>query len=383
MPGIPTPNTNLADLVPPLIKGRSSPIISTAPALRDGTRAGDGGGTVDPDPVGVIFSENFDDQPDWAGDNGGSAWADDGATVPAGWDAYRTTGVWSPSNGYPQGKESAYITGDSDKVRGGSGKAFVAYRFGRESSAWAGDSILAKILPNNPKEVYAEFWIKFQPGWTWEGSTKIFRLQGWSNGVKDDFWSSSAILPGVLWGYSHNAYGHRNKLSLRSSPGANTWNSPSIQDLPRAMTSGDLSIGWSNNIFDLNGDGTIDNTPEIPDLVNGGFIPNDDSVINHDRVFGSEWRKVGFYVKMNSAPGAEDGVLKQWLMDELVFSNEQMPWIQNGGNADASWDVLKIGGNDSFNERPDGSTIQDSERLTEWYAIDDLVVRDSIPQELL
>src|SRR5690554_3693052 len=60
MPGIPTPDTNLADLVPPLIKGRSSPIISTKPGLRDGTRAGDGGGSVpDPTPAGILFETDF------------------------------------------------------------------------------------------------------------------------------------------------------------------------------------------------------------------------------------------------------------------------------------------------------------------------------------
>ena len=45
MPGIPTPNTDIAALVPATVKGRSSPIISTAPGERDGTRAGDGGGS--------------------------------------------------------------------------------------------------------------------------------------------------------------------------------------------------------------------------------------------------------------------------------------------------------------------------------------------------
>jgi hypothetical protein len=98
----------------------------------------------------------------------------------------------------------------------------------------------------------------------------------------------------------------------------------------------------------------------------------------HEDVFGpaEHWTKMGFYVKMNSAPGVQDGVLKQWINDERIYSKTDLAWVvANANNEMASWNYIAIGGNDWFQAFPN----EDRDEYRDWYALDDLVVRDSLP----
>src|SRR5690554_6270783 len=176
MPGIPR-DIDFRLLDPRIVKGRSSPIISTEPALRDGTRAGDGGGSQ-PDPVGVIFSENFDDQPDW--DSGLSendlgsipnGWPDTtqlrtlGHTLPAGWDYVYQNPSLAPHQGDTDKREVIEIkASDSARARNGVGKCALFQRVAdSESGSWTSDGQLVKVFDAGYDELYVEFWIAFQP----------------------------------------------------------------------------------------------------------------------------------------------------------------------------------------------------------------------------
>ncbi|WP_158583938.1 hypothetical protein [Salinibius halmophilus] len=97
------------------------------------------------------------------------------------------------------------------------------------------------------------------------------------------------------------------------------------------------------------------------------------------------WVKMGFYVKMNSAPDVEDGVLIQWLNGRRLLTLDNIPYVRSGrhdGDAQdtlidptgmAKWNLVSIGGNDYFHSWPKESMRE------EWFAIDDLQIYDGLP----
>src|SRR5690554_5746739 len=108
---------------------------------------------------------------------------------------------------------------------------------------------------------------------------------------------------------------------------------------------------------------------------------NSSSTVQHDQIFGEgpNWTKLAFYVKMNSKPDANDGVFRQWLNDKQIFNIETIPWVRSvdGREISAKWNLVAIGGNDFF------QIYENELRHEEWYAIDDIVIRSSIPQDLV
>jgi hypothetical protein len=142
---------------------------------------------------------------------------------------------------------------------------------------------------------------------------------------------------------------------------------------------GDLNMNFN---LDCRGQGVDGADPVIEDKLNGGFIDiQGTDTLLHDQIYGpgDSWSKVGFYVKMNSAVGVTDGIFRQWLNDKQIFQSVTIPWIRSSETEDenAKWNLVGVGGNDFFQIYPN------ADRREEWYSIDDLVIRDSIPQELI
>lgn len=387
-------NIALANL-PGLLKA-SNPLIDTSSAGRDGTRTG-GGSNPDPDPQGIIFQDSFDNQPDW---HSGLAANDTGAnpegfpdriqragthTFLNGWYSCYQDPRWSESQGYPGGREAiSVLASDSDKARGGTGKCYVGARdsYNAGWKNWATDSSLLKYFPIGFSEIYVEFWIRFMPGWTtvpgW--TSKLFRISSWSEqGSEFQAFGGGELGPIFLWDWENSGYGLRNRLSFRGGPHGDNYGmtSADIPGLPRSLVgSGDLAMNFTDDMAGMGVGGTM---PQIVDRVNGGFISDNLSQnVSHEQIFGdgSEYTKMGFYVKMNSAPGVNDGVARQWLNDEQIFNNEQIAWVGPTSAPMPKFNVVLIGGNDYFQEYPNADLHQ------EWYAIDDVVMRDSIPEGL-
>jgi hypothetical protein len=330
----------------------------------------------------VIFEENFDDQPDWHSGmvGAGSAHFASTSTLPDNWFAIRQDPTWAPSTGHPDRHESIEIlASNSDKARGGKGKSSVHYRDHTQTPGyWASDSILAKYFPEGYDEIYVEFYIRFQPGWTPEGKAKIFRVSSWSGepdffgygGNKEngptfflDYWTSS---------------GTRNYMAFRAGPHGEGYgmSNSDIDDLPRSLVYiGDFSGNWTSNTVGS----TYGPDPQIPDKLNGGFISKDINYFpSHEQIYGpaGTWTKYGFYFKMNSAPGVKDGVFKQWFDDQLVLESNAVRWVKaNAGNKMVKWNVVAFGGNNDW----DTSTYRPEDRRQEWYSIDDIVIRTEIP----
>lgn len=332
----------------------------------------------------VLFVENFDDQPDWtsAMHSTDRAQYADTHTIPEGWYAVRQDPTWAPSTGHADRHEAIEIlASNADKARGGSGKAYVSWRDYYDAGwlRWNSDSILAKYFPEGHDQLYVEFYIQFDPEWTQTGKSKLFRMTSWSG--NPDFFGYGGGRengPVLFMDYEEGDSSVRNSLAFRSGPhGVNYGMDNNLMgDMPRTLVgSGDYSGNWTSNTV-----GSIYGPdPQIPDKVNGGYIPKDiDYRPQHDQIYGPSgtWTKVAYFVKMNSAPGVRDGVFKQWLDDQLVLETNKVTWVDsNPDNKMVKWNVVAIGGNDFWR----GYTNE--ERREEWYAIDDVLIATTPPDE--
>lgn len=348
----------------------------------------------------VIFEESFDDQPDFH--SGMPENSKSGApiglpdrvqratthTIPEDWYSLRQDPKWSPSLGHPDRHETIEILqSNAEKSRGGSGKSMVNYRHGYNNGqgTWTSESLLLKYFPEGYDQLYVEFWIRFGPNWTRElrsgqanTMSKIFRILSWNEKDSEfENFSDGSNGPIIFWDHGINSYGLRNEIALRGGPHGDNYGfqDPDIPGLPRRLDYiGNLSLNWAGNLKDMGPNGT---RSYIEDRVNGGVVPTGDyDIVQHDQIFGpgESWTKIAFFVKMNSSPGAKDGVLRQWLNDHQIFFNTQIPWIRSSSkNTDAQWNIVGFGGNDYF------YTYDNSERREEWYSIDDIVIRTDIP----
>lgn len=352
-----------------------------------------------------IFAENFDDQPDWTSgleinDLGGLKpvvtqnrpldGADvqqtraDGYTLPNGWDAARQFPIWAESygnTGFPENVE--ILAANSDKARGGVGKSLVVYRQSTRTYQWPSDGQLDKELDTPTDTIFVSFYIRFSDNWTpidtvASGITKLFRVSSIDSGG-DPFSAfsdgdSSAIF---VWGYQHNENtGVRSLYTFRADPQETNYsmNNPPLQNTP--TTSG--SYNYVGHIRDLDGDGIEENPVTLLSLTTGKPIGADGGPVLHDEVWGGGvWRKMEFYLKMNSAPGALDGVTMVWMDGQLIFKNTTVPWQGNNAPGGLKWTHVGFGGNANFQE------YDDSVRRTEWRAYDDIVVSTSVPAALM
>lgn len=332
----------------------------------------------------VLIEESFDDQPDWTSGMHSTdrVQTTDTHILPEGWYSIRQDPSWAPSTGHPDRHEAIEILArNSEKARGGVGKSYVSWRDstkGEEYYRWNSDSILTAYFPEGYKELYVSFWIRFGPNWTPDGLTgtsKLFRISHW-DGTGDiyGFGSTRQNGPVVFWDYKHDSYGVRNVLAFRGHPIDSNYGltNPEPINLPR---SGNLSMNFDSNIRDLNGDGTIDN--DIDSLLNFETgEPLTGEIFSHSEIWGTSWRKMEFYVKMNSGPGKFDGVFKQWMDGDLIFSNVTMPWMGYDSSGGIEWNTVSLGGNDHFHR------YSDAERREEWYAIDDVLIATEPPADL-
>ncbi|WP_417538419.1 hypothetical protein [Marinobacter sp.] len=328
----------------------------------------------------LIFEENFDAQPDFTSTMHSTEKAQklrEGYTLPAGWDSLYQGTQWSPELGYPNNHASLEILAkNSDKAYGGEGKSAVMWResFSLSWKNWASDSQLVKFLEKQYPQLYVEFYIRFSPNfYSRENASnfmsKVFRVGSW-DGKGDEFSGfQGALGPIYLWDYKRDVYGLRSVHSFRGGPwGENyTFNGQYAQD--KSLNYGSHTKGQAEEGGD----------PKLIDQVYGGFLSDVNSAIGHNQVFGAgaQWTKVAFFVRMNSTPGKADGVLRQWVNNQRILNLEDIPWVQtSASNHMVGWNYIGIGGNDYFQPYPN------DERYEDWYAIDNLVVRSTMPSLL-
>lgn len=327
----------------------------------------------------TLFEEDFDTQPDWTSTMHSlrnAQEANNGDVIPKYWDKIYQRTEWSPEKGFADNHSTLEIlSSNSEKARDGMGKSAVFWResFSLGWKNWASDAQFIKILDDYYDEIYIEFWIRFSPNWWQRDSnnygnwiSKIFRVGSYSGDGIIFNGAGGEVGPRFIWSYKKDKFGVRNVLTLLKGPHGSGGDTPT-------------GLGGSKNFkSSTKGMGVDGSDPKIPDLVNGGYLLDASGSIDHEQVYGSSeiWTKMGFYLKLNSAPGVADGVLKQWINDERFNSDESITWIPEGATEEQmlGWNYFAIGGNDYFQPFPN------DQRFEDWYSIDDVKVLTVAPE---
>lgn len=353
------------------------PRVQTAVGRRDGSRAGD---SV---PQGVIFQGSFDSQPDWVPLEDGQVtrftW--NGDDVPSGWSA-----TYNKQNAFPA-KPNIRI-GDNPF---GTGKALICTRENSDpsGSAFGSNGVLGVLFDQDYDALYIEFDVAFASNWTSNDSinmsSKIFRAFC-SDRDQVEFWSALGGHQGplFLWSWEEDSqYGVRNLIQFRGGPPGENYqleggaHISGLGRLPSSGSLGDVSMNWTS---DLQGNLTDGSSPQILDKLNGGFLPSTGAVW-HPQVFGTggTFNKMGFYLKMNSAPGIKDGLFRQYFNDQLIVDSESIMWVPETINPMPGWNAFSLGGNDKWF----GGSYTESNEREEEYAFSNILVSTTIPERLL
>lgn len=323
----------------------------------------------------LLFAETFDQQPDWSSgmySTRQTLLVENGDTLPTQWFSAYQEPVWAASKGYSGGHENIEILqSNRDKTKQHTGKSLVFWRdsTGAPSGNWNSDGQLTKYFAEGYRELYVKFDVRFDPNWTANGKTgmtKLFRLGHW-NGQHPiyKFFEDGNSGPIMIWDYDYNDVASRLALTLRGYPIQSNYRmtNPAIANWPRQQG----SMNFKKNIRDLDGDGREDN--QVTQL----FSAKDGSVLNsdwveHEELWGEQWRTIEFYVKMNSAPGQLDGQLWMWMDGQLVVKNTTVPWAGSDAKTMPRWNFITFGGNAHFH------AYSSEMRRQEWYAFDNIEV---------
>lgn len=320
-------------------------------------------------PPEVIFSENFDDQPDFFPSISSTVCKENGLTgtcdddVPDGWDYYRNADDTLRPETDPQFKAGFRISGDIK--RGPTGKSWIKTSESNhppEENNYFSDAILTKNLGQDYDEIYLSAWVFLQDDWQWQSEPqggrqlKMFRIGHVDSplGSNDPFALGAGGFSGPLYIFDlqQSQFGFTALHSPRCDPqesvylncGQNTnrseWETFSYFD----CLEGAPCNGW---IF--SGDGL--QHPSFEDL----FAP-------------ARWNKIEIHVKMNSAINVGDGVLEFWFNDHLEHSATDIPWKQTGSTNELGWNFISIGGNWNNWYTPVANQGE------QFYAVDDIQV---------
>lgn len=338
----------------------------------------------------LLFAESFDSQVDW--DSGlpenissaNPAGLPDRVqttgthTLPTGWYACRQDPRWADSLGYAGGHEAIEIlSANSDKARSG-GKSYVAWRDSDENNGvWTSDNILTWFSADGHDELFVRFYAKFDPNWTANVQSKLFRIFHWDQqGELYKYTSSGFNGPGFFWDHFSGESTPCALLSPRGYPISSNYglSNPTPINLARPpQYLQDQPIYFTSYIKDLDGDGTDDNV--IDTFLDSATGQPVDENSTFTTIWRDQWRKVEFYVKMNSAPGVRDGSLWMLIDDDFIFKNDNMPWAGSAAQTMPKFNTVSFGGNNDFHTYPN------ADRRQEWWSADDIEIHFALPED--
>jgi len=302
---------------------------------------------------GVIFEENFDSQSDWNVNH-----EYDGEcsypcpTAPPGWSATRMV----PGNDqfvHPTGSIQRLPGGLPDHTGTGSGKAYVIWAESNSTINWPGDSLLAKVFPQDYPEIYFRLWIRTQSGWQWDtgagavSGSKVARIMHYSrSGNIFQFFGDGNSCPVYVWDtYYSTTYGNRLSNSYRCSPQTTDYYCP-------------------------NSPGT--DGGQAPDNALWPGTSYTDTPVTPGMFADTSWHRLDVHIKLNSAPGVNDGILAFWWDADPntappTYTRTNIQWMSANSDTQRGWNTFGIGGNNnnSFSGATNGE---------QWYAIDDVVL---------
>ncbi|WP_372972236.1 hypothetical protein [Marinobacter sp.] len=321
----------------------------------------------------LVFDADFNNTPDWSNEEvaqrlrypGDTLDPSAAANIPGNFDSYYTSEWWHPNGSsgkapVPGSKPVASIDGSQSRQAGG--KSFVVYdeSYGTPGG-WGADAQLGKDLPGVYDELWVEFYIKFQQDWVWmdveNGSgqtiTKLFRARYVPENYKEETRYD-------FFGVGGRAKAPVYMLDLKS------WTKPdsSIARLTpfiRGFTPQEL-IGVDEHYF-------LKEYEEETSIYQG----NKDSLSFAEVFQTGDWVKVNIRIKMDSAPGAGDGVEEVWINDVLEKKRTDIPFRREGEGQGVGFNWISIGGNTHNYPYPDEAQHE------QWYAVTDLKVWNGKP----
>ena len=96
--------------------------------------------------------------------------------------------------------------------------------------------------------------------------------------------------------------------------------------------------------------------------------------LSWEQTFGDgEWHKINVYLKMDSSPGAADGIYEMWLDGIKEFEATDIPWRRVGDPDPMGWNECSIGGNMS------NVWADLADKAEQWYQVDDFKVYNGKP----
>jgi len=303
----------------------------------------------------TIFEENFDLLPDWkvAGTwrecdftNSYDCPVDD---VPGEWDFYRSQEQWHPDFGEPANVPHMQINGT--EKRGTAGKSFINSLESEKESHYTNyynDGILMKLFDEPQDEVYVSFWIKMDPNWQWRngsGTFKLFRVGHWIP------YDQYKIDGKPVNAFNLGGEGNTAPMYLFNIKKSDEWGWQHSHAPRCAPAEKHYNCDQNGKYKEYNYSARYEGYPTYEDHMGDG-----------------QWHHLKFHVKMNSAPGAEDGIVELWFDDVLEYSVSNVEYLSPTAEAGTKWNFFSIGGNWNVWFAP----VEDKKE--QWYAIDDIVV---------
>ena len=340
----------------------------------------------------LIFDADFANQADWAPEYGsqsytsaGDAYSDDSANMnypslnadasqnlPGSFDFFYTGERWHPNGDFnanfdpePTKQPSGVIGNIHGNRTDPNGKSFVVTdeSYGGPGQ-WGSDVDLTKDLGEEYSELWFEIWVRFQPGYQWaaindgggQSAMKFFRCRRYSGITTtnrfsffgEDAYSGYPVMIQKLkvWGTGPDSD------LMRSTPMLRGYSHPD-------------TYGTSDAYSTM---GDYDENPEE------GIYQGGSTGLSWEQTFGDgDWHKVNVYLKMDSSPGAGDGVYEFWLDDIKEYAITDIPWRQAGDPAPMGWNECSIGGN------MHNIWAAETEKAEQWYQVDEFKVYNGKP----
>ena len=377
----------------------------------------------------VIFEENFDSKLDWhtkksfaGGDPCISGIQATACTVPN-WTAWKNDEIWNPYDPTkPRAEARPGLEISSFAYAGVAGKALIItneHHNGTDSSGWGSDTILAKDLGADFKELYMQFKIKYQPGFTWDypagagAAIKTFRWAHWDRISKQIQYSggpgtNNENAPMFFLNFAQNSYLGGANQNYRCDSQQDTYvNSEgasykvkathisTVENAPPNTTywyTTTYNAGYSawaakvtyraSNYYCGANHAYYDHTSLMYDS-NGVTNKNISNT-----VADSNWHTIKLHIKFNTDTNTADGVYELFQDGHIVYSKYDMKYIDFGGDPTIGINTFMFGGNNFSNYPEYGQipTVVTLEKVAldagyvpttvreQWYAIDDVVV---------
>ena len=338
----------------------------------------------------LIFDADFANQADWApefaaqtyrfaGDNSadstansqGGHSADASQNLPGKFDFFYTSEKWHPNGNAtladapePTKQPSGVIGNIHGNRTDPNGKSFVVTdeSYGGPSQ-WGSEAQITKDLGEEYSELWFEVWIRFQPGFQWDAisngggqnTMKFFRCRrhsGITTNNRYSFFGENGRSGTPVFIQDLKVWAGVDSNVMRNVPFMRGYSHPD-------------NYGTANDYYEMD---EYDSVPER------GIYQGGSTALSWEQTFGDGgWHRVNVYLKMDSSPGAADGIYEMWLDGIKEFEATDIPWRRVGDPDPMGWNECSIGGNMS------NVWADLADKAEQWYQVDDFKIYNGRP----